>query len=109
MTRIFSVIVSLPLLFVGGGCNSGPADKTEAAAVEPDVVYSEENAAKLLARICKERIDGAAPAADWPETIRKSGNAWIVDLDTQQLPGGYPEQIVIEATFAGGHTGNAKR
>jgi len=83
--------------------------EAEGQTKESNVDRLEKTAAKQLARACKKQIDGTEPAAGWPETIRKSGRAWIVDLDTKALPGGYPEQIVIETTTAGGHTGNAKR
>ena len=109
MTRRFLTVAILPLLVFIAAYHIASVHNAKAQAEEPDVVDTEENAAKLLARVAKKQMDGSAPAADWPETIRKSGDAWIVDIDTQALPGGYPEQIIIETIAAGGHTGIAKR
>ena len=109
MTRRFLTVAILPLLVFIVAYPIAPVHNAEAQAEEPDVVDTEENAAKLLARVLKGQMDGAAPAAEWPENIRKSGNAWIIDIDTQGLPSGAVEQIIIETTAAGGHTGNAKR
>ena len=109
MTRRFLTVAVLPLLVFIVAYHIAPVHNAEAQAEEPDVVDTEENAAKLLARVLKRQM-GTATAADWPETIRKSGNAWIVDIDTQGNPeGGMAEQIIIETTAARGHTGNAKR
>ena len=57
----------------------------------------------------KSRIDGTEPPAAWPEDVRRAGRAWVVDIDTDKLPGGYPEQIVVEVTATGGHTRQPKR
>lgn len=109
MTRRFLTVAILPLLVLITAYHIAPVDNAELQAEEPDVVDTEENAAKLLARVFKGQLDGTVPAAEWPETIRKTRNAWIVDVDTQALPSGYPEQIIIETIAAGGHTGIAKR
>ena len=109
MTRRFLTVAVLPLLVFIVAYHIAPVHNAEAQAEEPDVVDTEENAAKLLARAFKQKMDGSAPGAKWPEAIRKNGNAWIVDIDTQALPGGYPEQIIIETIAAGGHSGIAKR
>jgi len=68
------------------------------------------DAVRTLLRHEKERIDGVPPPASWPEEIRRVGDrAWVVDIDTSQLPGGYPEQLIVELSATGGHTGNPKR
>ena len=69
----------------------------------------EEAAVRTLMRREKSRIDGTEPPAAWPEDVRRAGRAWVVDIDTEKLPGGYPEQIVVEVTATGGHTRQAKR
>jgi hypothetical protein len=69
----------------------------------------EEQAVRVLLRQQKARLDGVMPPASWPEKIRRVGTAWVADIDTRQLPGGYPEQLVVEVTTTGGHTGRPKR
>ncbi len=79
-----------------------------ADAVAPDAIREEE-AARLLFRRERARIDGTEPPESWPEKVRRVGSAWVVDLDAGRRPGGYPEQIVIDITTTGGHSGNPKR
>lgn len=73
---------------------------------EPDL--SEEEATRVLLRHAKARIDGTQPPASWPKKIRRVGSAWVVDIDTSRLPGGYAEQIVVEVTYTGGHSNKPK-
>ena len=79
-----------------------------AAAVAPGAIREEE-AVRLMFRRERARIDGTESPESWPEKVRRVGSAWVVDLDTSQRPGGYPEQIVIDITTTGGHSGNPKR
>jgi hypothetical protein len=75
----------------------------------PAATRSEENAARVLIRHAKAEIDGGTPPASWPEKVRRVGTSWVADIDTSRLPGGYPEQILIEVSVAGGHSGRPKR
>jgi hypothetical protein len=68
----------------------------------------EENAARVLIRKAKARMDGTVPPTAWPEKIRRVGTAWVVDIDTTRLPSGYAEQLVVEVTSTGGHSGKPK-
>jgi len=75
----------------------------------PPTTRSEENAVRVLLRQTKSKLDGTNPPPAWPEMIRRNGRVWVVDIDTSQLPSGYPEQIVVEVSVTGGHTDNPKR
>lgn len=79
------------------------------ASIRDEEPCREEEAVRLLLRCAKARIDGIQPPASWPEKVRRVGSAWVADIDTSRLPGGYPEQIVIDITVTGGHEGNPKR
>ena len=73
---------------------------------------AELEAARVLLRPEKARIDGTTPPASWPEhdAVRRLGDrTWVVDIDTSRLPGGYPEQLTVEVIGAGGHTRRPKR
>jgi hypothetical protein len=73
---------------------------------------AELEAARVLLRYERSRIDGIMPPSSWPEpdAVRRVGNrTWVVDIDTSGLPGGYPEQLVVEVSAVGGHTGAPKR
>lgn len=78
--------------------STGPAvqaDPPDEQARCIDRPISEEHAARALARHHRARLDGTPPPDSWPEHIRKVGSSWVVDIDTVNLPGDYPEQIVI--------------
>jgi len=102
-----------------GGCDKPPAQaesRPEApAATNADPQPSDDaelEAVRVLLRHLKSRIDGVMPPASWPDpgAVRRAGDfSWVVDIDTSRLPGGYPEQLVVEVTAAGGHTGQPKR
>jgi hypothetical protein len=83
--------------------------RTQAASLRgktgaPAAAGPEEDAARVLIRHAKARIDGVDPPAFWPEKVRRAGSAWVADIDTTRLPGGYPEQILVEVSGAGGHS-----
>ncbi len=122
----YLAIISLALLLAATlvGCDDMPpvpAAATTAAqsaasppATTAPVVRRDEEleAARVLLRYEKSRIDGTLPPASWPEpdTVRRVGNrTWVVDIDTSRLPGGYPEQLVVEVSGVGGHPGRPKR
>jgi hypothetical protein len=96
---------------------SGPETGTDLARAsapqkekaQPAGGAAEEEAVRVLMRHQKARIDGTAPPAAWPGKLRRVGTAWVADIDTKDLPGGYPQQIVVEVTTAGGHTGRPVR
>ncbi|MFI5401930.1 MAG: hypothetical protein ACHQ1G_03260 [Planctomycetota bacterium] len=86
------------------GCGREPSP-----AVPPD---PEMEAARVLLRHARARIDGVMPPPSWPEpkTVRRvGGGVWTVDIDTSRLPGGYPGRLVVEVSGAGGHTGRPMR
>jgi hypothetical protein len=72
---------------------------------------AELEAARVLLRHQKARIDGIMPPATWPEPhdVRRVSNAFVTDIDTAKLPGGYPQQLVVETFGAGGHSGRPVR
>jgi hypothetical protein len=76
---------------------------------DPGKRTAEEQAVRLLMREQKARLDGVVPPVSWPEKIRRVGTTWIADIDTSRLPGGYPQQIIVEVSMTGGHTGKAPR
>ena len=83
--------------------------RTKAASLRvktgaPAAARPEEDAARVLIRHAKARFDRVAPPASWPEKVRRVGSAWVADIDTTRLPSGYPEQIVVEVSTAGGHS-----
>lgn len=80
----------------------------ESGAASPASIREKEAVWMLFRRI-KASMDGTEPPESWPEKMRHVGTAWVVDIDTSRLPGGYPEQIVIDITGTGGHSGNPKR
>lgn len=119
-------ILSLALLAAAplGGCGDRlPVQASPAATARPVASPPAETApaapgddelqaARVLLRHEKARVDGSMPPASWPEAdaVRRIGpGAWAVDLDASRLPGGYPEQLVVEVSAAGGHTGRSKR
>lgn len=91
-----------------GGEGAGKVLGTGKGAVGANAILEEE-AVRLLFRRERARMDGTEPPASWPEKVRRVGSAWVVDIDTSRLPGGYPEQIVIDVTGTGGHSGIPKR
>lgn len=69
-------------------------------------------AARVLLRHQRSRIDGTTPPASWPAPtdVRRVGeNAWVVEIDTSRLPSGYPQQLIVELGVAGGHSGRPLR
>ena len=95
----YSLLLALTAL-MWSGCTSTPTQTTSHDA--------ELEAARILLWHEKSRIDGVAPPVSWPEAeaVRRIGDrTWVVDIDTSALPGGYPEQLVVDVSAAGGHTG----
>ena len=86
--------------------DSGLATKQ---TVENKDARAVEKAVRVLIRQYKTRIDGTRPPDSWPTKIRKVGDSWVVDIDTTKLPGGYPEQIVVDVFGTGGHSRRPKR
>lgn len=123
------ILFTLMLCAALAGCDLPAAEidpPTDAAAsldaARAPTADPELEAARLLLRYEKARIDGVMPPASWPEpgAVRFCGTGtrgagggrfrtWIVDVDTSDLPGGYPEQFVVEVYGAGGHGEPAKR
>ena len=86
---------------------SPPASTAQAVPVSDEL-----QAVRELLRHEKARIDGTMPPRSWPEAsaVRQVGRgAWVVDIDTSRLPGGYAEQLIVEVSATGGHTGQPKR
>ena len=106
MARLLWIFaIGLPLL----GCDDKP--EAERRAPEP-AIDTEIEAARVLLRYEKSRIDGVMPPATWPEpaAVRRVGSrAFVTDIDTSRLPAGYPQQLVVEISGAGGHTGRPLR
>jgi len=97
-------LLSLLLTVHLAGCGE------EAPAAAP--ADAELEAARVLLRHEKGRIDGVLPPASWPppDAVRRVGErTWVVDIDTSHLPGGYPGQLAVEVTAAGGHTARTPR
>lgn len=69
---------------------------------------TELQAARILLRHEKWRMDGVMPPASWPEpdSVRRLDNrTWVADIDSSVLPGGYPEHLIVEVSAAHGHIG----
>lgn len=88
---------------------SPAASTTPAPALPGD---AELEAARVLLRYEKSRIDGVMPPASWPdpEAVRRLGDrTWVVDVDASRMPSGCPEQLRVEASSADRRTGRPKR
>jgi len=95
-----------------GACSDRGGDRPQPAAAPAPAPPTELEAARVLLRHEKARIDGIMPPDSWPDPAsvrRLDGRIWVVELDTSALPGGYPEQLAVEVAAAGGHTGRARR
>ena len=92
---------------------TGPSGASPPAGTAPVLRGDAElEAARVLLRYERSRVDGIMPPASWPEpdAVRRLGKrAWVVDIDTSRLPGGYPEQLIVEVVSVGGHTGRPKQ
>lgn len=108
----------LPMLvlpWICASCGREPAQHEPSPAVDAAPAAPsdpEMEAARVLLRHARSRIDGVMPPASWPQpdSVRRIGpGVWTVEIDTSRLPGGYPGQLVVEVSGAGGHTGRPVR
>jgi len=107
-----TVLLLLLLAALPAGCGGEAPPAAPAPSPAPAPADPELEAARVLLRHEKARIDGVMPPPSWPppESVRHVDRfTWVVDIDTSQLPGGYPEQLAVEVTAAGGHTARTPR